>query len=46
MIELKPGSQLPGLFGRQQALEKVYLSLDQPAEFIKEVRKKLFVTVG
>lgn len=46
LIELKPGSCLPDLFGRQLALEKVYLSLDEPAEFIKEVRKKLFVTVG
>ena len=46
LIELKPGTFLPDLLGRQQALEKVYLSLDQPTEFIKEVRKELFVTVG
>lgn len=46
LIELKPGSRLPDLFGRPQALEKVYLSLDEPAEFIQEARKKLFVTVG
>ncbi|KQV90964.1 hypothetical protein ASD15_02600 [Massilia sp. Root351] len=46
LIELKPGSSLPDLFGRQQSLEKVYLSLDDPAEFIQEVWKKVFVTVG
>ena len=45
LIQLQPGSALPDLFGRPRVLEKVYLGLDQPAEFIHEVRKKLFVTV-
>ena len=46
VIRLAPGSALPDLFGREQALENIYLSLDQPAEFINTVRKKVFVTVG
>jgi membrane protein YdbS with pleckstrin-like domain len=46
LIQLLPGSSLPDLFGRWQPVEKVYLSLDEPAEFINAVRKKVFVTVG
>ncbi|WP_157201341.1 hypothetical protein [Massilia sp. Root418] len=46
LIQLLPDSSLPDLFGRPQPVGKVYLSLDEPAEFINAVRKKVFVTVG
>lgn len=33
VVSLKTGCELPDLFGRQQPLSKIYLSLDQPRVF-------------
>ena len=37
-LQLRPGSQLPNLFGRAKTVSSIYLSLDKPDQFIDRLR--------